>query len=70
MTRPPALATKASAGIYMRSSSVVRFLSSRWGSVLTGTTAGVLAPILVKLGNPGNIGICMACISHDSRLCC
>jgi hypothetical protein len=26
---------------------------------------GVLAPILVKLGNPGNLGICVACFSRD-----
>jgi uncharacterized protein len=25
----------------------------------------VLAPILVKLGNPGNMGICVACFSRD-----
>jgi hypothetical protein len=26
---------------------------------------GVFAPILVKLGNPGNMGICVACFSRD-----
>jgi len=26
---------------------------------------GVLAPVLVKLGNPGNMGICVVCFSRD-----
>jgi YedE family putative selenium metabolism protein len=26
---------------------------------------GVLAPMMVKLGNPGNMGICVACFSRD-----
>jgi YedE family putative selenium metabolism protein len=42
-----------------------RFLTSRWGPIITGITVGVLAPILVKLGNPGNMGICVACFSRD-----
>jgi uncharacterized protein len=46
-------------------SSLGRFLSSRWGIILTGITVGVLAPILVKLGNPGNMGVCVACFSRD-----
>jgi uncharacterized protein len=42
-----------------------RFFFSRWGIILTGITVGVLAPILVKLGNPGNMGICVACFNRD-----
>ncbi len=42
-----------------------RFFSSRWGIIFTGIAVGVLAPILVKLGNPGNMGICVACFSRD-----
>jgi len=42
-----------------------RFLTSRWGPIITGIAVGVLAPILVKLGNPGNMGICVACFSRD-----
>ena len=30
--------------------SALRFLSSRWGPAITGVVVGVLAPILVKLG--------------------
>jgi YedE family putative selenium metabolism protein len=40
-------------------------LVSRWGPVLTGALVGILAAILVKLGNPGNMGICVACFSRD-----
>ncbi|MDI6768904.1 MAG: YedE family putative selenium transporter [Anaerolineales bacterium] len=46
-------------------SAISRFLTSRWGPILTGIAVGVLAPILVKLGNPGNMGICVACFGRD-----
>ncbi|MBM3141651.1 MAG: YedE-related selenium metabolism membrane protein [Chloroflexi bacterium] len=46
-------------------SSVSRFLTSHWGPILTGLVVGILAPILVKLGNPGNMGICMVCFARD-----
>ncbi len=46
-------------------STLSRFLTSRWGPILTGITVGVLAPLLVKWGNPGNMGICVACFSRD-----
>lgn len=46
-------------------SAISGFFSSRKGIVLTGIAVGVLAPILVKLGNPGNMGICVACFSRD-----
>ncbi len=45
--------------------SVSRFLTSRWGPIFTGLVAGVLAPVLVKLGNPGNMGISVSCFSRD-----
>lgn len=41
------------------------FLTSRWGPILTGAVVGVLAPLLVHFGNPGNMGICVACFSRD-----
>lgn len=41
------------------------FLASRGGVILTGLVVGILAPLLVKLGNPGNMGICVACFSRD-----
>ena len=40
-------------------------LTSRWGPILTGIAVGVLAPVLVALGNPGNMGVCVACFSRD-----
>ena len=46
-------------------SALTRFFTSRWGPIFTGIAVGVLAPILVKLGNPGNMGICVACFSRD-----
>ncbi len=45
--------------------SLSRFMSSRWGPVLTGIIVGIFAPLLVKLGNPPNMGICMVCFNRD-----
>lgn len=44
---------------------ISNFLTSRWGPILTGVVVGVLAPLLVRAGNPGNMGICVACFSRD-----
>ena len=33
---------------------------------LTGVVVGILAPVLVKLGNPGNMGVCVACFTRDT----
>jgi len=38
---------------------------SRMGPVITGIAVGVFAPLLVLLGNPGNMGICVACFERD-----
>lgn len=46
-------------------SSFFRFLTSRWGAILAGALVGILAPLLVWLGNPGNMGICVACFGRD-----
>jgi len=46
-------------------SAITRFLTSRWGPIITGGIIGILAPLLVKWGNPGNMGICMACFTRD-----
>lgn len=45
--------------------SVSKFLTSRWGPILTGIVIGILAPLLVNFGNPGNMGICVACFNRD-----
>lgn len=42
-----------------------RFFASRWGIISAGAVVGVLASVLQKLGNPGNMGICVACFERD-----
>lgn len=41
------------------------FFSTRWGIIAVGAVIGILAPVLQKLGNPGNMGICVACFERD-----
>jgi len=41
------------------------FFGSRQGIISVGVLIGILAPILQKLGNPGNMGICVACFERD-----
>lgn len=40
-------------------------LMSRLGPIVTGAVVGILAPLLVWKGNPGNMGICVACFTRD-----
>ncbi|MCD4657577.1 MAG: YedE-related selenium metabolism membrane protein, partial [Planctomycetes bacterium] len=40
-------------------------LTTRWGPVITGGIIGILAALLVEWGNPGNMGICVACFTRD-----
>ncbi len=42
-----------------------RFFASRWGIILVGAVIGILGPLLQKLGNPANMGICVACFERD-----
>ena len=46
-------------------SNLTSFFASRWGIISAGIFIGVLAPILQKLGNPANMGICVACMERD-----
>src|SRR4030043_50639 len=46
-------------------SAISRFLTSRWGPIITGAVIGILAPLLVFWGNPGNMGICVVCFIRD-----
>jgi hypothetical protein len=46
-------------------SRLCRLFISRWGPIITGVVVGILAPVLAKLGNPGNMGICVACFTRD-----
>ena len=41
------------------------FFSTRWGIISVGAFIGILAPLLQKCGNPGNMGICVACFERD-----
>ena len=42
-----------------------KFLTSRNGPVFAGGLIAILAVILVKFGNPANMGICVACFTRD-----
>ncbi len=44
---------------------VKNFLGTRWGIVSVGAFIGVFAPLLQKFGNPGNMGVCVACFERD-----
>ena len=41
------------------------FFATRWGIVSVGGFIGIFASVLQKLGNPGNMGICVACMERD-----
>ena len=41
------------------------FFASSWGVILVGVVIGILAPLLQYWGNPGNMGICVACFERD-----
>ncbi len=38
---------------------------AKWFILITGLTIGAIAAILVKLGNPPNMGFCVACFERD-----
>ncbi len=40
-------------------------LAATWGVAAVGAIIGVIAPVLQKLGNPGNMGVCVACFDRD-----
>ena len=44
---------------------ISRFFATRRGIVVAGAAIGILAPVLDKLANPGNMGICVACFERD-----
>ena len=46
-------------------SALKEFFASRKGIIIVGAFIGVLAALLQKLGNPGNMGICVACFDRD-----
>src|SRR4030066_1994784 len=46
-------------------SNLKNFFGTRWGIILLGICIGILASLLQYLGNPGNMGICVACFERD-----
>ncbi|VEN74912.1 putative Membrane protein [Candidatus Desulfarcum epimagneticum] len=42
------------------------FFSKTRGIILVGAVIGVLAAMLQKMGNPGNMGVCVACFLRDT----
>jgi TusA-related sulfurtransferase len=48
-----------------RMSKVTQFFSSRRGIISAGIFVGAFAPLLQWWGNPGNMGICVACMERD-----
>jgi YedE family putative selenium metabolism protein len=41
------------------------FFATPWGIISVGAFIGIFAPLLQKWGNPGNMGICVACFNRD-----
>ncbi|MBN1799465.1 MAG: YedE-related selenium metabolism membrane protein [Spirochaetales bacterium] len=41
------------------------FIKANWGIILAGIIIGILAPLLQKLGNPAQTGLCIACFERD-----
>ncbi len=44
---------------------IKNLFAGRWGIIGVGILIGILAPLLQKLGNPGNMGVCVACFERD-----
>lgn len=44
---------------------VKNVFATRWGIIGVGAFIGIAAALLQKLGNPGNMGICVACFERD-----
>jgi len=44
---------------------IKNFFATRWGIVAVGATIAILATLLQKLGNPANMGVCVACFERD-----
>lgn len=40
-------------------------MNSKKGIIFTGAIIGILSAVLVKFGNPGNMGVCIACFLRD-----
>jgi len=47
------------------SENITRFFASRIGIIVAGSLIGLIASSLQKLGNPPNMGVCVACFTRD-----
>lgn len=45
--------------------SIKNFFATSWGIIGVGVFIGIFAPLLQKFGNPGNMGVCVACFERD-----
>jgi YedE family putative selenium metabolism protein len=45
--------------------SIKNFFATSWGIIGVGVLIGIFAPLLQKFGNPGNMGVCVACFQRD-----
>ncbi len=45
--------------------SIKNIFATRWGIIGVGAFIGIFAAFLQKWGNPGNMGICVACFERD-----
>ena len=43
-----------------------KFFSANWLILITGVVIGAAALVLTHLGNPGNMGFCIACFLRDT----
>jgi uncharacterized protein len=48
-----------------RPGSIAQFFATRRGIIFAGAAIGLLAAWLQKLGNPPNMGVCVACFTRD-----
>jgi YedE family putative selenium metabolism protein len=46
-------------------SKFVQIFATRWGIIVVGALIGIFATLLQKLGNPANMGVCVACFERD-----
>jgi hypothetical protein len=44
---------------------MLNFFASRSGIIIVGAVIGILASLLQYMGNPPNMGICVACMERD-----
>jgi len=44
---------------------IKNIFATRWGIISVGGLIGIIAPLLQYWGNPGNMGVCVACFLRD-----